>query len=52
MSLARKSNAKYGAKIPSAPSTGAKLAQPAKPGEATNPPAKAPGPRKGGKEKG
>ncbi len=33
MSLDRKTNAKYGAKIPAAPSTGAKQAQPAKQGE-------------------
>jgi hypothetical protein len=47
MSLARKSNAKYGAKIPTAPSTGAKQAQPAKQGEAANPSAKVePSPRK------
>ena len=36
MSLARKTNVKYGAKIPAAPSTGAKQAQPAKQGEATD----------------
>jgi len=40
MSHARKTNAKYGAKIPAAPSTGAKRAQPAKPGEAADPSAK------------
>jgi len=40
MSLARKTNAKYGAKIPAAPSTGAKQAQPAKQSEATAPSAK------------
>jgi len=40
MSLARKTNAKYGAKIPAAPSTGAKQAQPAKQGEAADPSAK------------
>ena len=34
MSLARKTNAKYGAKIPAAPSTGARQAQPSKQGEA------------------
>jgi len=37
MSLARRTNAKYGAKIPVAPSTGAKQAQPAKQGEAADP---------------
>jgi hypothetical protein len=36
MSLARRTNAKYGAKIPAAPSTGAKQVQPAKPGEAVD----------------
>jgi len=36
MSIARKTNAKYGAKIPSAPSTGAKQAQPAKQGKAAD----------------
>ena len=40
MSLARKSNAKYGARIPTAPSTGAKQAQPAKQREAADPAAK------------
>ncbi len=40
MPLARKTNAKYGAKIPTAPSTGAKQAQPAKQGEAADPLAK------------
>ena len=40
MSHARKTNAKYGAKIPAAPSTGAKRAQPAKQGEAADPSAK------------
>lgn len=40
MSLARKTNAKYGAKIPAAPSTGAKRAQPAKQGDAADPSAK------------
>ena len=40
MSHARKTNAKYGAKIPAAPSTGAKRAQPAKQGEAADPTAK------------
>lgn len=40
MSLARRPNAKYGAKIPAAPSTGAKQAQPAKQGEAADPSAK------------
>ena len=33
MSIARKTNAKYGAKIPTAPSTGAKQAQAAKQGK-------------------
>ncbi len=37
MSHARKTNAKYGAKIPAAPSTGAKRAQPAKQAEAADP---------------
>ncbi len=41
MSLARKTNAKYGAKIPAAPSTGAKQAQPAKQVEAAALPTKA-----------
>jgi len=36
MSIARKTNAKYGAKIPSAPSTGAKQGQPAKQGKAAD----------------
>lgn len=36
MSIARKTNAKYGAKIPAAPSTGAKQAQPAKQGKAAD----------------
>jgi hypothetical protein len=36
MSVTRKINAKYGAKIPAAPSTGAKQAQPAKQGEAAD----------------
>ena len=40
MSQARKTNAKYGAKIPAAPSTGAKQAQPAKQGGAADPSAK------------
>ena len=40
MSLARRTHAKYGAKIPAAPSTGAKQAQPAKQGEAADPSAK------------
>ena len=40
MSIARKTNAKYGAKIPAAPSTGAKQAQPAKQGKAADRPAK------------
>jgi hypothetical protein len=49
MTLARKTNAKYGAKIPAAPSTGAKQAQPAKQGEAAAPSAKVQqAPRKGG----
>ena len=42
MSLARKTNANYGAKIPAAPSTGAKQAQPAKQGKAAAPSAKVP----------
>ena len=36
MSIARKTNAKYGARIPAAPSTGAKQAQPAKQGKAAD----------------
>jgi hypothetical protein len=40
MSLAHKTNAKYGAKIPAAPNTGAKQAQPAKQGEAEDASAK------------
>ena len=36
MSLARKTNAKYGARIPAAPSTGAKQSQPAKQVEAAD----------------
>jgi len=52
MSLARKTNAKYGAKIPAAPSTGAKQAQPAKQGKAADLSAKVPqAPNKGGDKK-
>jgi hypothetical protein len=40
MALVRKTNAKYGAKIPAAPSTRAKQAQPAKQREAADPSAK------------
>ena len=40
MTLARKPNAKYGAKIPVAPSTGAKQARPAKQREVANPSSK------------
>lgn len=42
MSLARKTLAKYGAKIPTARSTGAKSAQQGKQGAAVAPTAKAP----------
>ena len=41
MSLVRKTLAKYGAKIPSAPSTGAKQAQPGKQEASVEPLAKA-----------
>ncbi|GEM_PF-4587949 len=52
MSLARKTLAKYGAKIPTAPSTGAKQAQPAKQGASVDPSAKAePKARKSGDKK-
>ena len=52
MSLARKFNAKYGAKIPTAPSTGAKQSQPAKQGVAADPAAKVKqAPKKSGDQK-
>jgi hypothetical protein len=52
MSLARKTNAKYGAKIPAAPSTGAKQPQPTKQGEAADHSAKAElAPKKSGDKK-
>jgi len=52
MSLARKTNAKYGAKIPAAPSTGAKQAQPAKQGKAADRAAKVnEAPKKSGDKK-
>ena len=40
MSLARKTQAKYGAQIPAAPSTGAKQSRPAKQGASADPQAK------------
>lgn len=52
MALARKTNAKYGAKIPVAPSTGAKQSKPAKQGESTTPLAKVEqAPKKSGDKK-
>jgi len=52
MSIARKTNAKYGAKIPTAPSTGAKQAQPTKQGKAADRAAKVnEAPKKGGDKK-
>lgn len=52
MSLARKTNAKYGAKIPAPPSTGAKQAQPSKQGEAAEPSTKVEqAPKKSGDKK-
>lgn len=52
MSFVRKTNAKYGAKIPAAPSTGAKQAQPARQGEAADLSAKVQqAPKKGGDKK-
>jgi hypothetical protein len=52
MSLVRKTLAKYGAKIPAAPSTGAKQAQPAKQAAPVDPAAKAePKARKSGDKK-
>jgi hypothetical protein len=47
MSLARKTQAKYGAQIPAAPSTGAKQARPAKQRASADPSVKVePGPEK------
>ena len=52
MSLARKSQAKYGANIPAAPSTCAKQARPAKQGSSADPSTKVEAePRKGGDKK-